>query len=110
MDYFTQRRFETVQYFKKWNWNQTDEEGKIQKVSERKNNTIVRQSHTKSRKICITENIKQYSISAEISLEEKRLLFQVRKMMCDVKTNYKTKYSHNMRCRLCDQQEKSESH
>ena len=27
-----------------------------------------------------------------------------------IKTNYKTKYSHNMRCRLCDQQEESESH
>ena len=27
-----------------------------------------------------------------------------------IKTNYKTKYSLNMRCRLCDQQEESESH
>lgn len=70
----------------------------------------LQESHSKSRKIRITENIKHYLISNEISLEEKRLLFQVRSRMCDVKTNYKTKYSHNMRCRLCDQQEESELH
>ena len=43
LDWFTQRQFETVQYYRKLNWNQTDEEGKIQIVIERKTNKIVRQ-------------------------------------------------------------------
>ena len=63
-----------------------------------------------SRKISITENVKQYLISSEITLEEKRLLFQIRNKSCDVKTNYRKQYSNNMLCRLCDQQEESEMH
>ena len=83
-----------------------------EKIRQLSNEYLVslQQSHTKSGQICITENIKQYLISEEISLEEKRLLFQGRNRICDLKTNYKTKYSHNMRCRLCDQQEESELH
>ena len=69
----------------------------------------LQQSHTKSRKIFISENIKHYLVSNELALEEKRTLFQLR-TMCDVKTNFKHQYSHNMRCRLCDLQEESEAH
>ena len=70
----------------------------------------LQQSHSKSSKISITENVKQYLISSEITLEEKRLLFQIRNKSCDVKTNYRKQYSNNMLCRLCDQQEESEMH
>ena len=38
------------------------------------------------------------------------MLFLMRNFMCDVKTNYKTLYANNMRCRLCDKFEESESH
>ena len=47
----------------------------------------LQQSHKKSRNIYVTENIKKYLISEEITLEQKRLLFQMRNFMCDVKTN-----------------------
>ena len=70
----------------------------------------LQQSHTKSNKIYITENIKQYLMSDQLSLEEKRLLFQVRNRTCDVKTNYRQLYSNNMLCRLCAKQEESEFH
>ena len=48
-----------------------------------------------------------HTLSLEIftsQKEEKRLLYQEQYMMCDVKTNYKTEYSQNMRCGLCDKQ------
>ena len=34
----------------------------------------------------------------------------MRSRMCDVKTNYKSHYRHNMMCRLCGKSEESESH
>ena len=70
----------------------------------------LQQSHTKSNKIYITENIKQYLMSDQLSLEEKRLLFQIRNRTCDVKTNYRQLYSNNMLCRLCAKQDESEFH
>ena len=70
----------------------------------------LQQSHTKSNRISITENIKQYLISDQLSLEEKRLLFQIRNRTCDLKTNYRQLYSNNMLCRLCAKQEESEIH
>ena len=70
----------------------------------------LQQSHTKSNRISITENIKQYLISDQLSLEEKRLLFQIRNQTCDLKTNYRQLYSNNMLCRLCAEQEESEIH
>ena len=70
----------------------------------------LQQAHKKSRNIYVTENIKKYLISEEITLEQKRLLFQMRNFMCDVKTNYKCQYSNNMQCRLCDQGEESVDH
>ena len=45
----------------------------------------LQQSHRKSRNVFITENIKSYLISDEISVEQKRLLFLMRNFMCDVK-------------------------
>ena len=69
----------------------------------------LQQSHRKSRNVFITENIKSYLISDEISVEQKRLLFLMRNVMCDVKTNYKSQYSPNMLCRLCESHEDSES-
>ena len=70
----------------------------------------LQQSHSKSGNILITENIKHYLISEELSLEQKRMLFLFRNQMCDVKTNYKTFYKSNMKCRLCDKYEESELH
>ena len=72
--------------------------------------TSLQQSHRKTRNIFVTEKMKPYLRSEEISLEEKRMLFLMRNFMCDVKTNYKTLYANNMRCRLCDKFEESESH
>ena len=64
-------------------------------------------SRGKSRNVFITEKIKSYLISDEISLEQKRLLFLMRNFMCDVKTNYESQYSPNMLCRLCENHEES---
>ena len=70
----------------------------------------LQQSHSKSSKIYITENIKSYLICEELSLAQKRMLFLMRNQMCDVKTNYSTHYKHNMKCRLCDKDEESIFH
>ena len=66
-------------------------------------------SRGKSRNVFITENFKSYLISDEISLDQKHLLFLMRNFMCDVKTNYKSQYSPNILCRLCEKHEVSES-
>ena len=49
----------------------------------------LQQSHTKSRNIFNSKNIKHYLISNELSLEDKTSLFQLRTRMCDVKHNFK---------------------
>ena len=69
----------------------------------------LQRSHKKSRNIFITEKIKSYQSSDEISLNQKRLLFQMRNLMCDVKSNYKTQYSPNLLCRLCEQHDESKT-
>ena len=70
----------------------------------------LQKSHEKSRKIFISDKMKQYLISEQLSLEEKRMSFLVRNCMCDVNSNYRTDYKNNMRCRLCDTSEDSELH
>ena len=72
--------------------------------------TNLQKSHEKSRKIYISDNMKQYLSSEDLTLEEKRMLFLVRNRMCDVKSNYRTHFKNNMRCRLCDTCEESELH
>ena len=37
-------------------------------------------------------------------------MFQIKNRLVDVKTNFKSKYKENLKCRLCDYPEESQSH
>ena len=71
----------------------------------------LRNKHTKSKDLLLENNIKGYSISEQLTIEDKQLLFALKTRAVDVKTNYKSMYS-NLQCRLCNslEQEESEIH
>ena len=55
--------------------------------------------------------MKEYLSSEKLNLDEKRLLFQLRTRMVEVRTNYKNKYGDNLNCTLCQSQsEESQEH
>ena len=45
-----------------------------------------------------------------LTTKQKKLLFSLRTRSVDVKTNYKSIYTFNMQCRLCEKDEDSERH
>ena len=45
--------------------------------------------------------MKEYLSSEKLNLDEKRLLFQLRTRMVEVRTNYKNKYGDNLNCTHC---------
>ena len=71
----------------------------------------LRQKHSKSEKLLITDKLKEYLKSSEITLDEKRLLFSMKTRQVNVKTNYRNGFS-NLLCRLCEKpgEEESEIH
>ena len=55
--------------------------------------------------------MKEYLSSEKLNLDEKRLLFQLRTRMVEVRTNYKNKHGDNLNCTLCQSQsEESQEH
>ena len=56
----------------------------------------LRQKHSKSEKLLITDKLKEYLKSSK-----KRLLFSMKTRQVNVKTNYRNGFS-NLLCRLCE--------
>ena len=65
-------------------------------------------SHSKSSKLSICENIKEYLVTKRLSTHLKKFLFSLRNNMSINKVNYKNKHS-NLVCRLCELENSEES-
>ena len=61
----------------------------------------LQQKHTKSKNLTISNSIKAYLTTKELSIEEKQLLFQLRTNMFDCKSNFGHRYLKNLDCNLC---------
>ena len=66
--------------------------------------------HSKSINLEISDEPQEYLTSDEINTEEKKLLFNLRSIMLDIKVNFKNKYNGNLRCTFCDKEEESAQH
>ena len=66
--------------------------------------------HSKSINLEISNEPQEYLTSDEINTDEKKLLFNLRSRMVDIKVNFKNKYNGNLRCTFCDKEEESAQH
>ena len=58
----------------------------------------------------VSYKFQDYLQNNTLTTKQKKLLFSLRTRSVDVKTNYKSIYTFNMQCRLCEKDEDSERH
>ena len=68
----------------------------------------LREKHSKSENLMLSDRMKGYLKTQKISVEEKKLLFAMKTRQVNVKTNYRNDFS-DMLCRLCAKPEELES-
>ena len=61
--------------------------------------------HSKMNCIGDSYRTENYSISSNISTEEKQTLFKFRTRMVDVKSNFKSQYGNNLTCYFCSSED-----
>ena len=61
----------------------------------------LKQKHSKSKNLTLSNSIKAYLTTDKLSIEEKQLLFKLRTNMFDCKANFKYKYQQNLECSIC---------
>ena len=69
----------------------------------------LKNSHSKSKNIYLSEEIKDYLVDEEITVEEQKLLFLLRWRMFPVKSNLKNNHE-DLLCSLCSKCEEEQSH
>ena len=68
-----------------------------------------KENRSKSKQLS-SYNLQNYLQTDLLTTRQKKLLFSLRTRSVDVKTNYKSMYKFNIRCRLCQKDEDSEKH
>ena len=58
-------------------------------------------NHSKSINLDISDDPQEYLTNDEMTLEEKKLLFQLRRRMIDIKENFKSRYNGDNLCEFC---------
>ena len=70
--------------------------------------STLRSKHSKSEKLLIGNKMKEYLVTSELTLEEKKLLFAMKTRTVNVKTNFRNSHD-NLLCRLCQKEGEQES-
>ena len=70
----------------------------------------LKERHSKSEYLKYSTSMQPYLRNENLSIQGKRLMFKIQNRLSDVKTNFKKKYSNNLKCRLCSCPEESQAH
>ena len=70
----------------------------------------LKERHSKSLNLKYSTEMQPYLQNENLSIQNKKLMFKIKNRLIDVKTNFKKKYSNNLKCRLCSSPEESQAH
>ena len=65
----------------------------------------LKNKHTKSEGLSVTDQMQSYLISSKLSLSEKQLMFQFRTRTYRCRANYKNQYGSNLACLICGEED-----
>ena len=68
----------------------------------------LREKHSKSENLLVTDSMKEYLNTEKLTTEEKKLLFAMKTRTVNVKTNFRNSFT-NLSCRLCEMSGENES-